>query len=101
MSEYYEIKVSKAQIEKERKKARELKKTNWWRQKLALGVCHYCQKKFDPKDLTMDHIVPIARGGKSTKGNIVPACKQCNVNKKLDTPVEQLFKLLEKEKNDK
>jgi 5-methylcytosine-specific restriction endonuclease McrA len=44
----------------------------------------------------MDHIVPLARGGKSTKGNIVPSCKSCNVNKKLDTPVEQLLKEINK-----
>ena len=32
--------------------------------------------------MTMDHIVPIIRGGKSTKGNVVPACKECNTKKK-------------------
>ncbi len=36
----------------------------------------------------MDHIVPIARGGKSTKGNIVPACKDCNNKKKQLLPME-------------
>ena len=30
----------------------------------------------------MDHIVPLVRGGKSTKGNVVPACKECNTKKK-------------------
>ena len=30
----------------------------------------------------MDHLVPIIRGGKSTKGNLVPACKECNNKKK-------------------
>ncbi len=32
--------------------------------------------------LTMDHVVPIIRGGRSTKGNVVPACKSCNAKKK-------------------
>jgi 5-methylcytosine-specific restriction endonuclease McrA len=36
----------------------------------------------------MDHIVPIARGGRSTKGNLVPACKQCNNKKKQLLPME-------------
>ena len=30
----------------------------------------------------MDHTIPIVRGGKSTKGNVVPACKECNTRKK-------------------
>lgn len=36
----------------------------------------------------MDHIIPIARGGKSTKGNLVPACKACNTQKKQLLPME-------------
>ena len=34
----------------------------------------------------MDHIVPLAQGGKSTRGNTVPCCKLCN-NKKKDQSV--------------
>ena len=40
------------------------------------------------QELTMDHIVPIARGGRSTKGNVVPACKECNNTKKQLLPME-------------
>ncbi len=36
----------------------------------------------------MEHIVPIIRGGKSAKGNIVPACKECNSKKKHMVPLE-------------
>ena len=36
----------------------------------------------------MDHVVPLIRGGKSTKNNIVPACKECNNVKKHKLPVE-------------
>ena len=36
----------------------------------------------------MDHLVPLVRGGKSTKGNIVPACKDCNNKKKYVLPWE-------------
>jgi 5-methylcytosine-specific restriction enzyme A len=36
----------------------------------------------------MDHIVPLVRGGKSTKGNLVPACKECNNKKKYLLPME-------------
>jgi 5-methylcytosine-specific restriction endonuclease McrA len=36
----------------------------------------------------MDHIVPLIRGGKSSRGNIVPACKTCNSQKKYLLPIE-------------
>jgi 5-methylcytosine-specific restriction endonuclease McrA len=36
----------------------------------------------------MDHIVPISRGGKSTKGNVAPCCKECNNAKKHLLPME-------------
>ncbi|WDN87106.1 hypothetical protein BuS5_00074 [Desulfosarcina sp. BuS5] len=34
--------------------------------------------------MTMDYIVPLARVGKSTRGNLVTACKECNNNKKIN-----------------
>ncbi len=37
----------------------------------------------------MDHLVPIIRGGKSTKGNLVPSCKKCNSERKHRLPFEQ------------
>lgn len=79
-------------IQQEREKARKLKKTQWWLTLVNRGVCHYCEKKVPPSTLTMDHVVPLARGGTSSKGNIVPACKACNRDKKLDTPVDQILK---------
>jgi 5-methylcytosine-specific restriction endonuclease McrA len=36
----------------------------------------------------MDHIVPISRGGRTTKGNMVTACKECNNAKKQLLPIE-------------
>jgi 5-methylcytosine-specific restriction endonuclease McrA len=36
----------------------------------------------------MDHIVPLIREGKSTRNNIVPACKECNSRKKYLLPIE-------------
>ena len=80
--------VTEEEIRKERAKARELKQSQWWKRKRAAGVCSYCGKKVNPRDLTMDHIVPIIRGGKSTKGNVVPVCKECNDKKKYLLPME-------------
>ncbi len=36
----------------------------------------------------MDHVVPIARGGRTTKGNVVTCCKACNSAKKNLLPME-------------
>ncbi len=70
------------EIRWEKQKARELRQTQWWKRRCATGICHYCGKHLPAKELTMDHIVPIARGGKSTKGNVVPCCPDCNTKKK-------------------
>ena len=77
-----------AEIRSERAKARELRKTRWWQQKTAPGLCHYCRKSFSYKYLTMDHLVPLSRGGRSTKDNLVPCCKDCNTLKKSMLPLE-------------
>lgn len=42
------------------------------------GRCAYCSAPAT----TWDHIVPISEGGKTTPGNIVPACSSCNSSKK-------------------
>ncbi len=75
-------------IKREKQKARELRKSQWWKRRKAEGVCYYCKRKFKPSELTMDHIVPIVRGGKTTKGNVVPCCKECNNKKKYLLPIE-------------
>jgi len=36
----------------------------------------------------MDHLVPLIRGGRSVRGNTVPACKECNNKKKYLLPIE-------------
>jgi 5-methylcytosine-specific restriction endonuclease McrA len=75
-------------IAREKQKARALRKTHWWQRKISSGRCYYCGKLVGRENLTMDHIVPLSRGGRSTKGNVVPACKDCNNRKKWMLPVE-------------
>jgi 5-methylcytosine-specific restriction enzyme A len=41
--------------------------------------------------LTMEHVIPIARGGKSDRKNCVPCCKDCNTKKAAKTKVEIAF----------
>jgi hypothetical protein len=82
------IEISETEIKREREKSRELRKSRWWQNRLALGYCHYCQKKFVADELTMDHLVPVSRGGKASRNNVVPACKECNSRKKYLLPIE-------------
>jgi len=84
----FAVSVSEEEIRRERQKAKELRSSQWWKRRRSSGQCHYCGKKVSPRFLTMDHIVPIIRGGKSTKGNVVPACKECNTKKKHSLLVE-------------
>lgn len=43
--------------------------------------CQYCGRKFSTSELSLDHVIPISRGGKSTWENVVCACLSCNVRK--------------------
>ena len=83
------VEVSEEHIRRERRKARELRASQWWKRKRAAGICHHCGGKFASAELTMDHLVPIVRGGKSTKGNLVPSCKKCNSERKYRLPFEE------------
>lgn len=82
------VDVSEEEIRRERRKARELRASQWWKRKRAAGVCHHCGGTFTASELTMDHLVPIIRGGKSAKGNVVPSCKRCNNERKYRLPFE-------------
>lgn len=57
-------------------------------------TCQYCCKRYRTEELTFDHVVPIAKGGKKTWENIVTACWRCNNRKSGRTPREAGLKLL-------
>jgi 5-methylcytosine-specific restriction protein A len=80
--------ASKAHQKKEKAKARELRQSAWWKGRLGKGLCYHCEGKFKLADLTMDHLIPIVRGGKSDKKNCVPSCKECNTKKGYKTRAE-------------
>jgi len=44
--------------------------------------CQYCAKVFRDADLTLDHVIPKSKGGKTRWDNIVTACKPCNQRKR-------------------
>lgn len=84
----FSVEMDEGAIRKEKDKARRLRQSQWWKRQLDRGCCHYCRNRVPPSELTMDHIVPLVRGGKTKKGNVVPACKECNNKKKYLLPVE-------------
>jgi 5-methylcytosine-specific restriction endonuclease McrA len=88
MTDYFITDITEEEIRRERNKGRDLRRSRWWQNRLARGICHYCNGTFPPDELTMDHLVPVARGGKSTPGNVVPACRNCNSRKKYLLPIE-------------
>jgi len=51
-------------------------------------ICAYCGGLFAESDLTVEHIIPVSRGGKQTWTNIVTACRSCNTRKGNRTPEE-------------
>ena len=87
MSEFY-VPIEPDVLRRERARARELRQSPWWKRRIAAGVCAYCHRSVGHRRLTMDHVVPLGRGGRSTRGNVVPACKDCNTRKRSLVPVE-------------
>ena len=81
-------------METKNKEAKENKGKNWWRnwsedrvdivkfKKESDKVCNYCGKQITKKEeLTVDHVVPISKGGENVKENFVISCKTCNLEK--------------------
>jgi len=57
-------------------------------------ICQYCGAYEKP--LTIDHVLPKSRGGKSSWNNVVVACKPCNLKKGNQTPSETGMQLHKK-----
>ena len=55
--------------------------------------CQYCGKVFPQRELNLDHVVPLSRGGRSGWDNVVTACIPCNSRKGSRTPEEVGIKL--------
>ena len=50
--------------------------------------CQYCGKRFRTPELSIDHVLPRSRGGRTVWPNVVCACMKCNVRKGGRTPRE-------------
>lgn len=46
--------------------------------KLYSSNCIHCGTT---KNITMDHLIPVSRGGRHSIGNLVPMCRSCNSKK--------------------
>jgi len=57
-------------------------------------TCQYCGDSFSTNDLTFDHVVPVAHGGRKDWENIVTCCVTCNRKKGGRTPAEAGMTLL-------
>jgi len=57
------------------------------------GICGYCLKYLSYNASTIDHIIPVSRGGNNTWQNAALACKECNNKKGAKTPEEAGMKL--------
>ena len=57
-------------------------------------ACQYCGLK--PRELTLDHVIPVSRGGPDTWTNVVTCCTRCNRKKGARTPAEARMPLLSK-----
>lgn len=57
-------------------------------------VCAYCGGQFADSELTVEHIVPVSRGGLHTWTNVVTACRSCNTRKGNRLPEEARMPLL-------
>jgi 5-methylcytosine-specific restriction endonuclease McrA len=57
-------------------------------------TCQYCGATPPRKNLTVDHVIPRSRGGRTTWENVVTACEKCNGRKGSRTPAEAGLRLL-------
>jgi len=56
---------------------------------LQRGKCWRCRKAMELGDVEADHRIPLAKGGKHEKRNIVAMCGECNRRKGANDPVEE------------
>jgi len=58
--------------------------------------CQYCGRRFPTSELSIDHVTPRSRGGRSVWDNLVCACVACNVKKGGRLPLEVGMHLIRK-----
>ena len=56
--------------------------------------CQYCGRVYPQREINLDHVVPLSRGGSSCWVNVVCACIRCNTRKGDRTPEEAGMRLV-------
>ena len=51
-------------------------------------ICQFCRRRYAPRELTIDHLVPLDRGGLDEITNYVSCCRTCN-QEKANLPLEK------------
>lgn len=54
-------------------------------------TCRYCGESAPDVKLTVDHVLPVALGGKDDATNLVAACRDCNAGKSSSHPDQPLI----------
>ncbi len=57
------------------------------------NTCQFCSRTLPASELTLDHVVPRSRGGRSSWENLVACCYKCNNSNGDRTPEEAGFAL--------
>jgi len=57
-------------------------------------ICMYCGSRFQDRELSRDHIIPLSKGGVDRWSNVITACKRCNNHKAGRTPEQAGMELL-------
>jgi 5-methylcytosine-specific restriction endonuclease McrA len=52
----------------------------------AASHCCYCERAMRSDEKTLDHVIPVSRGGQHSIANVAIACRSCNVRKRARTP---------------
>lgn len=61
------------------------------------GICHCCGVKIENKPWDVDHVIPLAMGGKDTEENWRPAHRSCHGTKTHTTDVPNIAKAKRRE----
>lgn len=54
----------------------------------SASTCYYCGKEIKGRDKTIDHKIPVSRGGTNAIGNLCMCCQSCNSKKNNKTEAE-------------
>lgn len=54
------------------------------------STCYLCDQYLEPDQITLDHVIPLVRGGSHTTDNLKVACRSCNCKKHTMTAEEYL-----------